>query len=67
MRKRELYMACGLLGVPEENITLLRYTRLRDDPRVRWREELVSDIVQGRESERSCKSQSWEEMSNQYD
>ena len=47
MRKRELYMACGLLGVPEENITLLRYTRLRDDPRVRWREELVSDIVQG--------------------
>ena len=47
MRKRELYKACGMLGVPEENITVLRYTRLRDDPRVRWREELVSDIVQG--------------------
>ena len=47
MRKRELYKACGMLGVPEENITVLRYTRLRDDPRVRWREELVSEIVQG--------------------
>ena len=46
MRKRELYKACEMLGVPEENITVLRYTRLRDDPRVRWREELVSDIVQ---------------------
>jgi len=46
VRKRELYKACGMLGVPEENITVLRYTRLRDDPRVRWREELVSDIVQ---------------------
>ena len=46
VRKRELYKACALLGVPEENITVLRYTRLRDDPRVRWREELVSDILQ---------------------
>ena len=46
VRKRELYKACSMLGVPEENITVLRYTRLRDDPRVRWREELVSDILQ---------------------
>ena len=46
VRKRELYKACRMLGVPEENIMVLRYTRLRDDPRVRWREELVSDIVQ---------------------
>lgn len=44
-RKQELFDACALLGIPEENITLLRHTRLRDDPTVRWREELVSEII----------------------
>ncbi len=65
-RKEELYRACEVLGIKEENITLLkydfqddtcfdiskttrllssRYTRLRDDPSVRWREELVSEVV----------------------
>ncbi len=44
-RKRELYESCRELGVPEENITVLRYTRLRDDPAARWREELVSEVV----------------------
>lgn len=44
-RKTELYKACDLLGIPEENITILRCTKLRDDPSVRWREELVSEIL----------------------
>jgi len=45
VRKHELYEACKVLGIPEENITLLSYTKLRDDPSVRWREELVSEVV----------------------
>jgi len=45
VRKHELYSACKLLGIPEENITLLSYTKLRDDPSVRWREEVVSEVV----------------------
>ena len=77
-RKHELYDACKVLGIPEENITILRYllllgfniealkllkpinllllcrslillkhsyTRLRDDPGIRWREEVVSEGV----------------------
>lgn len=44
-RKRELYAACRVLGLPEENITVLSYTKLRDDPSVRWREEVVSEAV----------------------
>jgi len=44
-RKRELYAACKVLGLPEENITILSYTKLRDDPSVRWREEVVSEVV----------------------
>ena len=26
-------------------MTLIRHTKLKDDPTVRWREELVSDII----------------------
>jgi len=44
-RKKELYAACRVLGLPEENITVLSYTKLRDDPSVRWREEVVSEAV----------------------
>lgn len=45
VRKHELYRACKILGIPEENLTVLSYTRLRDDPSVRWREEVVSEVV----------------------
>jgi len=45
VRKHELYAACNVLGLPEENITILSYTKLRDDPTVRWREEVVSEAV----------------------
>lgn len=44
-RKTELYNACQILGVLEQNITVLSYTKLRDDPSLRWRDEIVSEVV----------------------
>lgn len=44
-RKEELYDSCSVLGIPEQNIILVNHTSLKDDPNLRWREELVSDIV----------------------
>jgi len=44
-RKRELYSACIALGIKEEDITVLNYTKLKDDPRVRWREELLCEVL----------------------
>jgi len=44
-RKRELYQACQMLGIEEQNITVLSYTKLRDDPALRWRDEIVSEVV----------------------
>jgi len=44
-RKKELYNACQILGIPEQNITVLSYTKLRDDPSLRWRDEIVSEVV----------------------
>merc|ERR1712032_987028 len=44
-RKRELFDSCRLLGIPDSNVILMRHTKLKDDPTVRWREELVSDII----------------------
>lgn len=44
-RKQELYRSCHILGLASQNIVIVRHTKLRDDPSVRWREELVSSIV----------------------
>lgn len=44
-RKRELFASCKLLGIPDSNVILMRHSKLKDDPTVRWREELVSDII----------------------
>jgi len=44
-RKEELYDSCAELGIPEQNIIILKHSALKDDPNVRWREELVSDIA----------------------
>jgi N-acetylglucosaminylphosphatidylinositol deacetylase len=44
-RKGELYQACKVLGIQEDNITVLSYTKLRDDPSLRWRDEIVSEVV----------------------
>jgi len=45
VRKEELYRSCSVLGIPERNVVVVRHSKLKDDPGVRWREELVSDIV----------------------
>lgn len=44
-RKRELFASCKLLGIKDSNVILMRHSKLKDDPAVRWREELVSDII----------------------
>jgi len=44
-RKKELYKACHSLGIDEQNVTILSYTKLRDDPSLRWRDEIVSEVV----------------------
>jgi len=44
-RKHELYSSCEVLGIPSSNIILVRHSKLKDDPHVRWREELVSNII----------------------
>lgn len=44
-RRDELYDSCAVLGIPEQNIILVNHSTLKDDPSVRWREELVSEIV----------------------
>jgi len=45
IRKEELYSSCKILGIEEQNIILVSHSSLKDDPNVRWKEELVSDIV----------------------
>ncbi len=44
-RKRELYASCQELGIKTSNIILVRHSKLKDDPNIRWREELVSNII----------------------
>lgn len=44
-RKKELHASCAILGIPASNVIVMRHTKLKDDPTVRWREELVSDII----------------------
>lgn len=45
LRKEELYASCEVLGIPQQNIILIKHSKLKDDPNLRWREELVSEIV----------------------
>ncbi|TRY79452.1 hypothetical protein TCAL_07558 [Tigriopus californicus] len=45
LRKNELYKACEFLGIQEQNILILRYTKLQDNPDVRWKEELISEPI----------------------
>ena len=34
-RKEELYDSCAELGIPEQNIIILKHSALKDDPNVR--------------------------------
>uniref|UniRef100_A0A1B6D1I9 N-acetylglucosaminylphosphatidylinositol deacetylase n=1 Tax=Clastoptera arizonana TaxID=38151 RepID=A0A1B6D1I9_9HEMI len=45
VRKHELWNSCKILGIPEENITLCNDTNLPDDPSVRWRDDIVAEII----------------------
>lgn len=44
-RKKELWESCRILGIPDSNITLIMSTLLPDDPKVKWREDLVSTLI----------------------
>jgi hypothetical protein len=35
-RKEELYASCAVLGIPEQNVILLKHSKLKDDPTVRY-------------------------------
>ncbi len=35
-RKEELYASCAVLGIPEQNVILLKHSKLKDDPSIRY-------------------------------
>ncbi|XP_046979706.1 N-acetylglucosaminyl-phosphatidylinositol de-N-acetylase [Schistocerca americana] len=44
-RKQELWNSCNLLGIPDSNITLYKSDDMPDDPHLRWREDVVANII----------------------
>ena len=46
IRKPELYSAAESLGIPQENVVVVKHSKLRDDPNVRWQEEIVAEVVE---------------------
>lgn len=44
-RKKELYDACEILGVPQRNVIIHSHTLLPDAMDVRWPPELVSSLI----------------------
>jgi len=44
-RKHELYSSLSVLGVKPSHTLVLRHSKLRDDPGLRWREEVVSEVI----------------------
>lgn len=45
LRKRELYESCDVLGIREQNVFIYNCTVLPDDPKIRWREDVIAEIV----------------------
>ncbi|XP_023713340.1 N-acetylglucosaminyl-phosphatidylinositol de-N-acetylase [Cryptotermes secundus] len=45
VRKQELWDSCRILGIPDSNITLCKNSYLPDDPAVRWREDIVANLL----------------------
>lgn len=45
VRKQELWDSCRILGIPDSNITLCKSSYLPDDPAVRWREDIVANLL----------------------
>ncbi|KAK3927048.1 Ribitol-5-phosphate xylosyltransferase 1 [Frankliniella fusca] len=44
-RKKELWESCRILGIPDSNITLIMSTLLPDNPKVKWREDILSSLI----------------------
>lgn len=44
-RRQELWEACKVLGIPDENITLINSTHLPDDPNCEWKVQTVASII----------------------
>lgn len=44
-RQRELWNACKILNIPDENITLVNATLLPDDPTVTWKPQLIAKHI----------------------
>lgn len=44
-RQRELWNACKILKIPDENITLVNATLLPDDPTVTWKPQIIAKQI----------------------
>lgn len=45
VRKRELRNSCNVLGIEPSFVTVIEHTKLPDNPKNRWREDLVGSII----------------------
>lgn len=44
-RQQELWSACKVLNIPDENITVVNATLLPDDPNVTWKPQLIAKQI----------------------
>lgn len=44
-RQQELWRACKILNIPDENITIVNATLLPDDPTVAWKPQLIAKQI----------------------
>ncbi|XP_077996269.1 N-acetylglucosaminyl-phosphatidylinositol de-N-acetylase-like [Glandiceps talaboti] len=45
VRRKELYKSCSILGVPQQNISIIDNSNLQDDPNIVWDEDLLSNLI----------------------
>ncbi|XP_030040111.2 N-acetylglucosaminyl-phosphatidylinositol de-N-acetylase [Manduca sexta] len=45
IRRKELWDACHILGVPDENICIISDTRLQDNPKINWPVPVVAKLI----------------------
>ncbi|CAH0713708.1 unnamed protein product, partial [Brenthis ino] len=45
-RRKELWQACYILGVPDSNICLISDTRLQDNPKEQWPVPVIAKLIQ---------------------
>lgn len=45
IRQHELWNACKILNIPNENITLVNATLLPDDPTVAWKPQIIAKQI----------------------